>query len=134
MLFGKDKKKTSPVKLLLTDDDQDLVGIVSMVLKRNGYEMITASDGAECVAKAQNQQPDLILLDYMMPKMDGQAALVKLKASKQTQNIPVIMLTGHEEKEKMAHAQKCGAVDYVVKPCDYGVLMSKIADALQSKK
>lgn len=134
MLFGKKKKQSGPTRLLLADDDKDLVATVSMVLKRKGYEMITASDGQECVMKAQSEQPDLILLDYAMPKMDGTAALVKLKAIKETQNIPVIMLTGHDEKEKMASAQKSGAVDYVVKPCEYPVLLGKIADALKSRK
>ncbi len=133
MFFEKRKKTAEEQKtLLLVDDDAEILAIVGMVLERNGYKVVTARDGEECLDKVQQQKFDIILLDYLMPNMDGQETLEKLKRSPKFRNIPVIILTGFEDKEKMANAQRCGAADYIVKPCDYDVLLAKIADGLNS--
>lgn len=127
-------KKTDIKRILVVDDEPGQVMVVSKFLKHNGYEVITANDGIECIAKAENELPDLILLDNVMPNMDGQTALGKLRASEKTERIPVIMVTALSSEENIASAQKGGAVEYVVKPFDYTVLLEKIAKALKSKR
>lgn len=117
-------------KILLVDDEKDISIIISKVLERSGYEVITAADGLEGIAKAEDELPDLILLDNMMPNMDGPAALVKLKASEKTRSIPVITVTALADEDNIVTAQKGGAVDYVVKPFDYDILLKKIAKTL----
>jgi CheY-like chemotaxis protein len=127
------KENTNGNKILVVDDEQDIVTIIGKVLKKNGYEITTAKDGLECIDKVSREQPDLILLDNIMPNMDGPAVLSKLKASKETQGIPVIMVTALADQEHITGAQKSGAVEYIVKPFDYEVLLEKVAQALKSK-
>jgi CheY-like chemotaxis protein len=127
------KENTNGNKILVVDDEQDIVTIIGKVLKKNGYEITTAKDGLECIDKVSREQPDLILLDNIMPNMDGPAVLSKLKASKETQDIPVIMVTALADQEHITGAQKSGAVEYIVKPFDYEVLLEKVAQALKSK-
>ena len=128
------EKKTNTGKILVVDDEPGMVMVVSKFLKHNGYEVITAQDGLECISKSESELPDLILLDNVMPNMDGQTALVKLRASNKTKDIPVIMVTALSDEKNIASAQKGGAVEYVVKPFDYTVLLEKIAKALKSKR
>lgn len=78
----------------MVDDEPDMVMVVSMFLRHNGYEVVTANDGLECITKTESELPDLILLDNIMPNMNGQTVLAKLRTSKKTENIPVIMVTG----------------------------------------
>ena len=78
--------------------------------------------------------PDLVLLDTIMPNMGGQAVLSKLKASKKTADVPVIMVTALADQEHITGAQKGGAVEYIIKPFDYIVLLEKIAQVLKSKQ
>ena len=127
------EKKTNTGKILVVDDEPGMVMVVSKFLKHNGYEVITAQDGLECISKSESELPDLILLDNVMPNMDGQTALVKLRASNKTKDIPVIMVTALSDEKNIASAQKGGAVEYVVKPFDYTVLLEKIAKVLKSK-
>ena len=127
------KKETKAKKILLADDEPDIAIIVSKILKCNGYDVITASDGQQCLEKAENEQPSLILLDKKMPNMDGQTALTRLQASNKTKNIPVIMLTSCTNGEDIDLAQKCGATDYIAKPFDHLVLLEKIARILKTK-
>jgi two-component system cell cycle response regulator len=128
------KENTNGNKILVVDDEQNIVTIIGMILKKKGYEVITACDGLGCIKKVETEPPDLILLDNMMPNMDGPAVLAKLKASKETQDIPVIMVTAIADQEHITGAQKGGAVEYIVKPFDYTVLLEKIAQVLKSKR
>ena len=128
------KGKIQTRKILVVDDEPDVVRIISKSLMLNGFEVITANDGLECLAKAENELPDLILLDNIMPNMDGQTTLAKLKDSKKTEGIPVIMVTALADERNITTSQKGGAVEYVVKPFDYNVLLEKITQALKSKR
>jgi len=128
------KEKIQTKRILVVDDEPDVVRILSKSLMLNGYEVITANDGLECLAKAENEIPDLILLDNVMPNMDGQTTLAKLKDSKKTEGIPVIMVTALADEKNITTSQKGGAVEYVVKPFDYNVLLEKITQALKSKR
>lgn len=128
------KKKANVGEILVVDDEHDIVTLIGKVLKKSGYEVITANDGLECIKKVETESPDLILLDNVMPNMDGPTALAKLKASKKTADIPVIMVTALADQEHIVNAQKGGAVEYIVKPFDYTVLLEKIKQALKSKR
>ena len=128
------KEKMQTKKILVVDDEPDVVRILSKSLVADGFEVITANDGLECLAKAENELPDLILLDNVMPNMDGQTTLAKLKDSKKTEGIPVIIVTALADEKNITTSQKGGAVEYVVKPFDYNVLLEKITQALKSKR
>jgi len=106
------KEKIQTKRILVVDDEPDVVRILSKSLMLNGYEVITANDGLECLAKAENELPDLILLDNLMPNMDGQTTLAKLKDSKKTEGIPVIMVTALADEKNITTSQKGGAVEY----------------------
>lgn len=129
-MFGKKHHQNHTPKLLVVDDDPSINLLLSKFLQGKGYDVVTAWDGEEALAKAQSEQPDLILLDNMMPKMDGPEVLEHLVQSPKTRHIPVIMVTGHADKDFMTEAHKRGAVEYVVKPFDYEVLLDKIAGVL----
>jgi len=133
MLSNTLEKKINTVKIMIVDDEQDIVIIIGKVLKKSGYGVITAADGLECLKKLETELPDLILLDNVMPNMDGKTVLLKLKASKRTANIPVIMITTLVDQEHITSAQKGGAVEYIVKPFDYTVMLEKIAQVLKAK-
>jgi CheY-like chemotaxis protein len=132
-MFSK-KENANVSKILVVDDEQDIVTIISKVFKKSGYEVITANDGIECLKKIENVLPDIILLDNIMPNMDGPTVLAKLKASKKTADIPVIIVTALADQEHVIGAQKGGAVEYIVKPFDYTVLLEKVAQVLKSKR
>ncbi len=128
------KENADAGKILVVDDEQDVVTIIGKVLKKSGYEVITANDGLECLDKVSEELPDLILLDNIMPNMDGPAVLSKLKASKETADIPVIMVTALAAQEHITDAQEGGAAEYIIRPFDYIVLLEKITQVLKSKQ
>ncbi|MGB8226247.1 MAG: response regulator [Sedimentisphaerales bacterium] len=127
------EKKINTAKIMIVDDEQDIVIIIGKVLKKSGYGVMIATDGIECLKKLETELPDLILLDNIMPNMDGKTVLSKLKASKRTADIPVIMVTALVDQEHIISAQKGGAVEYIVKPFDYTVMLEKIAQVLKAK-
>ncbi len=134
MIFGISKEKAKAARILVADDDPDILRLVSKILRQNGHEVMTANDGLECIAKAEDELPDLILLDNSMPNMDGQEALVRLKRLKKTEKIPVIMVTAFEDEQNLAGARKGGALQYIVKPFDCHVLIEKVSQVLKSKR
>ena len=128
------KKKANAKKILLVDDDLPILTAMLIRLTKSGFEVITASDGLEGITRAENELPDLILLDNVMPNMDGLTALTKLRALEKTKHIPVIMATSLADEEKIASAQEGGAANYVVKPLNYSVLSEKIDKVLGANK
>ncbi len=124
--------KVKTAKILLVDDEPDMTRVIGKSLEVSGYEVIIANDGAECVSKAQCEQPDVILLDNIMPNMDGLTALEKLRSSKRTKDIPVIIVTALADEDSIARALNGGADSYVVKPFDYEMLLARITMALES--
>lgn len=113
-------------KILVVDDEPDIVETVSFMLQARNFDVITASDGLEGLAKVRSEHPDLTLLDIMMPGMDGYDVCIKLKKDKDTMNMPVIMLTAKGENEAVMRAHKSGADDYIVKPFSLPTLVSKL--------
>ncbi len=117
----------------MADDEPDMTRVIGKSLEVSGYEVIIANDGIECISKARREQPDVILLDNVMPNMDGLTALQQLRSSKRTEDIPVIIVTALADEESIARAMKGGADSYVVKPFDYEMLLARITMALESR-
>ena len=132
MLY-KTKNKVKIGKILLADDEPDMTRVIGKSLEISGYEVIIANDGIECISKAQCEQPDVILLDNVMPNMDGLTALEKLRSSKRTENMPVIIVTALADEDSIARAMNGGADSYVIKPFDYEMLLARITMALESR-
>jgi len=103
------------VKVLIVDDDAFLSGIYATKLELDGFLVVTARDGEEGLKAAMREKPDLILLDVLMPKLDGFEVLKRLKADAETKPIPVIMLTNLGQKEDIEKGISDGAVDYLIK-------------------
>ncbi len=122
-------------KILVVDDDQNLLKMVESRLQANGYAVITARDGQEGLEKAKAEMPNLILLDIIMPRMDGREALKKLRENDETKSIPVIMLTVKGEVDDIVQSLvHNGAIDYIVKPYVALDFLAKIKNALRADK
>lgn len=115
-------------KILIVDDEVDFVNLLRIRLEAGGYSAISAFDGEEGVRLALKEKPDLILLDVMMPKMDGYTALRILKDGDATKNIPVIILTCKEKMRGLFNIE--GIKSYLVKPYDKEDLMQAIKGAI----
>src|SRR6516162_107573 len=120
-------------RVLVIEDERALTDVLSYNLKREGYEPIVAHDGQEGLRKAQTLLPDLILLDLMLPKLDGLEVCRELKAGDRTRNIPILMLTAKAEETDQVVGFTMGADDYVTKPFSIKVLIQRIR-ALQRRK
>jgi DNA-binding response OmpR family regulator len=103
-------------KILLADDEEDIKIVLRMFLESRGYEVCTAYDGLDAIDQARKEKPDAILLDIMMPLLDGFEVCKKLKADPATAAIPVIMLSAASHAESVQKGLNAGAVDYVIKP------------------
>jgi len=120
-----------PATILLAEDDRILRKAGEATLKKRGYAVIAAVDGEDALAKARAHKPDLILLDVIMPKLQGFEVLASLKSDAATRDIPVIMLSNLQDESDVRKAKDAGALDYLVKsnvPLD--VLAARIAEAL----
>lgn len=116
-----------PKKILLVDDSSTILMMEKLILKKGGpYILVTASDGAEAVEKAAAEQPDLILMDMVMPRIDGLEACKQLRAQEATREIPVIMVTTRGEAENAELAFGVGVNDYVTKPINSLELLAKV--------
>lgn len=127
----KSKKKTGRAKILVVDDEPDLVSTIQCRLEWCNCEVITAVNGREGLEKAENDRPDLILLDTNMPVMNGHEMLKHLRGNSDLKDIPVIMVTVICEPKDIATASSYGIADYVTKPFDFTELMEKVANALE---
>ena len=116
--------------ILAVDDDIDILELIQMSLAAEGFDVITANDGMSGLEKARAHSPDLILLDLMMPVMDGFEVIGKLKADEQTRAIPVIMLTARAQTHERVQGLHAGADDYVTKPFDLDELTARIEAVL----
>lgn len=110
-------------KILVVDDEASIVNIISYNLKKEGYEVLTASDGEEGYDIAVAQTPDLVILDIMMPKMDGYEVCRKLRKKS---NVPIIMLTARADEVDKVLGLEMGADDYVTKPFGSRELMARV--------
>ena len=113
-------------RILLVDDAKTSIMMEQMILSRGTYEFLTAKDGVEAVEMAVNERPDLILMDIMMPKMDGLEACRQLKERDETREIPIIMVTTRGESDSVEKGFKSGCCDYVAKPINSNELLTKV--------
>jgi two-component system phosphate regulon response regulator PhoB len=120
-------------RILVIEDERGLTEVLSYNLQREGYETIVAHDGQEGLRKAQTLLPDLILLDLMLPVMNGLEVCRELKAGERTRDIPILMLTAKAEETDQVVGFSLGADDYVVKPFGVKALMARIK-ALQRRR
>ncbi len=122
-------EQTGPTVLLVDDEDQSRK-LVKLLLERAAFRVLTAGNGEEGLILAKVQQPNVILLDLMMPKMGGHEALRRLKADPDTTRIPVIVLTAKAAEQDIAASFRLGAVLHMEKPYEAADLMKKIKMAL----
>jgi CheY-like chemotaxis protein len=113
-------------RILLADDEPSLVKMLSKHLELAGYEVLVAFDGQEALTKAKAERPDLIILDIMMPKLDGYNVCATLKQDPRYQQIPILILTAKTRKEDEAMAKKVGADEYIRKPFRSEALIESI--------
>ena len=120
-------------KILLVEDNEMNRDMLSRRLTRKGYVIVCAEDGAEGVAVAASESPDLILMDMSLPVMDGWEATRKLKADEATRSVPVIALTAHAMDGDEHKAREAGCDDYDTKPVDLPRLLGKIEALLRER-
>ena len=122
-----------PARILVVDDVADNVEILRMRLSTLGYDVVEANDGEEALASIAADPPDLILLDVMMPKIDGLEVVRRLKADKSLPFIPVIMVTAKTTPKDVVAGLEAGADDYLTKPIDHGALIARVRSMLRIK-
>lgn len=117
-------------KILIVDDSADIRLLLSRTMKGAGYDVFQATDGSEVMPAVHSYQPDLILLDVSMPKVDGFTALGALKSDPRTKSIPVIMITAKGHPDDLDTARNLGALDYINKPWSNGEVELRVQWAL----
>jgi DNA-binding response OmpR family regulator len=120
-------------KILIVDDERDIVKVLVIRLQSSGYEVIAAFDGAQGVFMAHKEKPDLIILDIRMPAGDGFSVAERLKRSSHTWTIPIIFLTGSPEREAEGRAMDLGARFFIKKPYDPEELLDAVKRALEEE-
>jgi DNA-binding response OmpR family regulator len=117
-------------KILVVEDDPDQLEVIRFTLKNAGFAIGTATNGIDALKKAKTVSPDLIMLDVMMPELDGFAVCETLRGNPATASIPILMLTGLCSHISRLVAYESGATDYVIKPFDAEQLVSKVEKLL----
>ena len=117
---------TAQAKILVVDDSADIVEIMADLLEANGYAVCTAGSGPEALAQIEREQPDLLLLDVMMPDMTGYEVCRKIRENPATVFLPVVMLTAFSQRDLVDRASQAGAMAYVVKPFNKADLIPAI--------
>ena len=121
-------------RILIAEDEPYIYRMLEFRLNSLGHEIIRAVDGAEALELAARENPDLVLLDVMMPVLDGFQVLRRLKSDDETKGIPVIMLTAKGQEKDIVTGIEAGAVDYITKPFSFAELIARINRALTSTR
>jgi len=126
------------VKILVVDDDPDVLEAIEIILQASGYQVVTAKDGEECLAKLKDEKPDLMILDLLMPKMDGFEVCKQLKDPRWSKyaHIPIIILTSVPEQAGQRRYEletgiRMDVDDYVEKPIERSVLLDRVGKLLK---
>lgn len=127
-------RRMETIKVLLVEDEEDIREMVHFNLFKERYEVLLASDGQAALDIATNENPDLIVLDVMIPKVDGFEVCRTLKKDIETKKIPIIMLTAKGEEEDVIKGLEVGADDYITKPFSPKVLLARIKAVLRRTK
>jgi adenylate cyclase len=123
----------TPPRILVVDDIFENVEIVRVRLEANGYQVVTAADGLQALEKARTTNPDLILLDIMMPKLDGISVLKEIKADRALGFMPVLLLTAKADRTDIVAGLDAGGDDYLTKPIDPSALVARVRSMLRIK-
>lgn len=129
-----ERMKNSDVKILLVDDEPDIIEIIGYNLDKEGYQVFTATNGREAVEKAKKELPHLIILDVMMPEMDGMEACEQIRKMDSLQHVIITFLTARGEDYSQVAGFDAGADDYITKPVKPKVLVSKVKALLRRLK
>jgi DNA-binding response OmpR family regulator len=121
-------------KILVIEDDAIALRLIEYTLRKEGYEVLLAKNGLEGIRKAQSEEPDLLILDIMLPGMDGYEVCHRLRAESQTAHLPILMLSGKAQEIDKATGLKVGADDYVTKPTAPRELVSRVESLLARKR
>jgi DNA-binding response OmpR family regulator len=121
-------------RILVADDEIYIVHILEFTLTMEGYEVLTAADGEEALRRVENDRPDLVVLDIMMPKMDGYEVLRRMRADQDSRQTPVILLSAKGRPIDRETGLDTGADDYIVKPFSPRRLLEKIQDLLDRER
>jgi len=123
----------TPARILIVDDNPSNVDILRARLAAHGYEIITAADGEEALATIHEHLPDLILLDVMMPKLDGIEVCRRVRADPKLPFIPIVMVTAKSDSKDVVAALEAGGDEYLTKPVDQGALVARVKSMLRIK-
>ena len=123
----------TPPRILVVDDNAMNLDILQTRLAVHGYEILTAADGEEALAAAREHLPDLILLDIMMPKLDGIEVCRRLKADASLPFMPIIMVTAKADSKDIVAGLEAGADEYLTKPVDQAALVARVQSMLRIK-
>jgi len=118
------------MKILITDDDPTIIELLQVNLEMEGYDVVSAANGYEAVEKAASESPDLVILDIMMPKMDGWTARAELLKSPKTAHLPVIFLSARAQQADLRKGYEAGVAEYITKPFEPVELLSIIEHVL----
>jgi CheY-like chemotaxis protein len=120
----------SKATVLIVDDEPFNIEVLEQAMEESEYQVLTASNGKEAWEKIQSEEPDLILLDLMMPVMDGFQVLAKIKEDSMLRNIPVIIVSAENDSKSVVKGIKQGAEDYLTKPIDPAQFLKKVKEFL----
>ena len=120
----------NPKKILVVDDEVDLVETVRFPLEIEGYNVLVAYNGEEALDRARKENPDLILLDLMLPKLDGYKVCRLLKFDERYKHIPILMLTAKTQEKDKVLGMETGADEYITKPFEMDYLLKKVKEYL----
>ena len=118
-----------PDLILVVDDDQDIASFVEFNLKMQGYDVIRAKDGEEALEMMDTQRPDLAVIDWMMPRVDGLELCRRIRSTPALQDMHVVMITVKQDRESSLLAFECGADDFILKPFDFEELRARLCVA-----
>jgi DNA-binding response OmpR family regulator len=115
-------------RILIVDDNQDTVHILTIILNQGGYSTFAARDGAEALQRIQEEVPALVLLDIMMPKLDGFGVMEAMRADPGMSQIPVLVISAKVDRDSRARSMELGAKDYIVKPINPDEILLKVRE------
>ena len=121
-------------KILVVEDEEDIRELIHFNLFKEKFDVVTAGDGEEALIKYKEQSPDLVLLDLMLPKLDGINVCKQLRANGKTKKTPIIMLTAKGEEEDVVKGLESGADDYITKPFSPRILIARVKAAIRRKQ
>ena len=123
-----------PKRILIVDDNQDTIHILTAILNEGGYAAFEARDGVEGLQKIKQERPALVLLDIMMPKLDGFGVLEGMRADSEMSRIPVLVISAKVDPTSRIRSLKLGAKDYIIKPINPDEILLKIKEHLPEYK